>query len=86
MIVAVAARFPSSGVAPSLPPQQSPIFGHRASSQTVCSPNPLKSFLILENEAPEGIEVLRKDGRRGLLIAQIIRIDKREEDSRISIS
>src|SRR6266480_7115021 len=39
IIVAVAALL-------SLPPQQSEIFGHRASSQTVCKFNPRRSFLI----------------------------------------
>lgn len=66
MIVAVAARFPSSSVAPSLPPQQSPMFGHRASSHTVCSPSPRTSFLILANDAPVGIEVFRYEGSLGL--------------------
>jgi hypothetical protein len=66
MIVAVAARLLSSGVAPSFPPQQSPIFGQRASSHTVCSPNPLRSFFILLKDAPVGMDVFRKEGRRGL--------------------
>lgn len=35
IIVAVAPLRPSASVAPSFPPQQSPILGHRASSQTV---------------------------------------------------
>ena len=70
MIVAVAARFPSSSVAPSFPPQQSPVFGQRASSHTVCRPSPRKSFLILAKEEPVGIVVLRKDGSRGLLSAE----------------
>lgn len=66
MMVAVAALRPSSGVAPSFPPQQSPMFGQRASSHTVCRPRPRKSFLILENDAPFGIDVFKCDGRRGL--------------------
>ena len=66
IIVAVAARRPSSSEAPSFPPQQSPIFGQRASSQTVCRFSPLRSFLILLYEAPVGIFVFRKPGRRGL--------------------
>ena len=69
----MAARLPSSSVAPSLAPQQSPIFGHRASSQTVCSPRPLKSFLILVNDDPVGIEVLRNEGSRGLNASQELR-------------
>lgn len=73
MIVAVAAVLPSSSVAPSLPPQQSPIFGHRASSQTVCKPSPRRSFLILEKDFPFGIDVFRYDGRRGLLLGQLFR-------------
>lgn len=52
---------------PLSPPQHCPMFGHRASSQTVCSPNPRKSFLILLNEAEVGTSVLRYDGSRGLL-------------------
>jgi hypothetical protein len=63
MIVAVAVFLPSA-VSP--PPQQSPIFGHLASSQTVCKFKPRRSFLILLNEAPEGIDVFRKDGNLGL--------------------
>jgi hypothetical protein len=59
IIVAVAALRPSASVAPGFPPQQSPMFGHLASSQTVCSPKPRRSFLILEKEAPVGMEVLR---------------------------
>ncbi len=66
MIVAVAEFLPSASVAPFFPPQQSPMLGHRASSHTVCNPRPLKSFLILLNDAPDGMEVLRYDGRRGL--------------------
>jgi hypothetical protein len=58
MIVAVAAFFP--------PPQQSPILGQRASSQTVCRPRPRRSFLILVYDGPVGILVLRWEGRRGL--------------------
>lgn len=70
MIVAVAFRLFSSSVAFGLPPQQSPIFGHRASSHTVCSPRPLKSFFILLNDAPVGILVFKCDGNRGLAIAK----------------
>lgn len=66
MIVAVAPRLLSSGVAPSVPPQQSPMFGHRASSHTVCNPSPLRSFFILLNDAPDGMDVFRYEGRRGL--------------------
>ena len=66
MIVAVAALRPSASVVPSFPPQRSPILGHRASSHTVFKLRPRKSFLILLNEAPEGMLVLRKEGSRGL--------------------
>lgn len=66
MIVAVAALRPSASLTPSFPPQQSPMFGHRASSHTVCRPRPRRSFLILEKEAPVGILVLRYDGSLGL--------------------
>ena len=66
MMVAVAALRPSASVAPSFPPQQSPIFGHRASSQTVCRFKPRRSFLILAKEAPLGMLVLRYDGSVGL--------------------
>ena len=59
MIVAVAALRPSSSEAPSFPPQQSPILGHLASSQTVCNPRPRKSFFIFLKEFPVGIVVLR---------------------------
>ncbi len=59
MMVAVAPRLLSSGVAPSVPPQQSPIFGHRASSHTVCRPSPLRSFFILLNDAPVGMDVFK---------------------------
>lgn len=58
MIVAVAFDL-------SEPPQQSPMLGHLASSQTVCSLSPRRSSFILVNEAPVGIFVLRKEGRRG---------------------
>lgn len=63
MMVAVAVFRPSAVV---FPPQQSPTFGQRASSQTVCKFKPRRSFLILLKEAPEGIEVFRKEGNRGL--------------------
>jgi len=63
MMVAVAVLRPSAVV---FPPQQSPMFGQRASSQTVCKFRPRRSFLILLNEAPDGIEVFRKEGSRGL--------------------
>ena len=66
MIVAVAAWRPSSAVAPSFPPQQSPMFGHRASSHTVWSLRPRRSFLIFEKEAPLGMDVFKYEGRRGL--------------------
>lgn len=42
------------------------MLGHRASSHTVWSPRPLRSFLILLKEAPDGMEVLRCAGSRGL--------------------
>ena len=67
MMVAVAALRPSASVAPSFPPQQSPIFGHRASSHTVWSFRPRKSFLILEKDAPLGMDVFKYCGRRGLM-------------------
>jgi hypothetical protein len=67
-MVAVAPLLSTSPEAPLLPPQQSPIFGHRASSHTVCNPRPLRSFLILLNEAPEGMEVLRYEGNLGALV------------------
>ena len=57
-MVAVAAPLP--------PPQQSPIFGHLASSHTVCSPRPRRSFLIPLYDAPVAIGCFRNDGRRGL--------------------
>jgi len=66
MIVAVAALRPSASVAPGLPPQQSPMLGHRASSHTVCNFSPLRSFLMFVKEAPVGIEVLRYEGSLGL--------------------
>lgn len=56
IIVAVAVLRPSTV---SLPPQQSPMLGQRASSHTVCSPSPLRSFLILLNVSPDGIEVFK---------------------------
>ena len=57
MIVAVAADF-------ELPPQQSEIFGHLASSQTVWRFRPLKSFLIFLYDELSGIGVLSQEGRR----------------------
>ena len=63
MMVAVAVFRPS---AVDFPPQQSPMFGQRASSQTVCKFRPRRSFLILLKEAPDGIEVFKKAGNRGL--------------------
>jgi hypothetical protein len=63
IMVAVAVFRPSAVV---FPPQQSPMFGQRASSQTVCKFKPRRSFLILLKEAPDGIEVFRKGGKRGL--------------------
>lgn len=65
MIVAVAVFLPSDVL---LPPQQSPILGHRASSHTVCKLSPRRSLLILLNDSPDGIEVLRYEGSRGLSI------------------
>lgn len=63
MMVAVAVFRPSDEV---FPPQQSPILGHRASSHTVCKFSPRKSFFILLKDSPEGIDVLRYVGNRGL--------------------
>lgn len=60
MMVAVAS--------PLLPPQHWPIFGHLASSHTVCKPNPLRSFLILLKLADVGTDVFRYAGRRGFLV------------------
>ena len=57
IIVAVAALL-------SLPPQHSPMFGHFASSQTVCRFKPRKSFLIFLKFSLEGIGVLSHDGSR----------------------
>ena len=65
-MVAVAVFRPSAVV---FPPQQSPTFGQRASSQTVCKFRPRRSFLILLKEAPDGIEVFRKEGNRGLAMS-----------------
>ena len=62
MIVAVAAPFP--------PPQHSPMLGHFASSQTVCRPRPLKSFLMALYDAPVGIGCLRNEGNRGLHVSR----------------
>ena len=66
IMVAVAVFRPSAVV---FPPQQSPMFGQRASSQTVCKFRPRRSFLILLKEAPDGIEVFRKEGNRGLTMS-----------------
>ena len=68
----VAALRPSASDTPSFPPQQSPMFGHRASSQTVWRPRPRRSFLIFAKEEPLGMLVFRNDGSRGLrkLLAQ----------------
>jgi hypothetical protein len=63
MMVAVAVFRPSDEV---FPPQQSPILGHRASSHTVCKFSPRKSFFILLKDSPEGTDVLRYVGSRGL--------------------
>lgn len=57
MIVAVAADF-------ELPPQQSEMFGHRASSQTVWRFRPRKSFLIFLYDELSGMGVFSHDGRR----------------------
>lgn len=57
MMVAVAADF-------ELPPQQSEIFGHRASSHTVCRFRPRKSFLIFLYDELSGIGVFNHEGRR----------------------
>lgn len=57
MIVAVAADF-------ELPPQQSEMFGHRASSQTVCRFRPRRSFLIFLYDELSGIGVFSHEGRR----------------------
>jgi hypothetical protein len=64
MIVAVAAPFP--------PPQHSPMLGHFASSHTVCSPKPLKSFLMALYDAPVGIGCLRNEGKRGLHVSRCL--------------
>jgi hypothetical protein len=86
MIVAVAPRFPSTPSFP--PPQHSPIFGHLASSQTVCKPSPRKSFLIWEYEEPVGIFAFRCDGSRGLPAKALTRKFDRngvERNSRLHI-
>jgi hypothetical protein len=57
MIVAVAADF-------ELPPQQSDMFGHRASSQTVWRFRPRRSFLIFLYDELLGMGVLSHDGSR----------------------
>ena len=46
------------------PPQQSPIFGHRALSQTVCKFNPRRSCLIFAKFPPAGIGRFNHSGRR----------------------
>lgn len=58
MIVAVAS--------PLSPPQHCPIFGHRASSHTVCRFSPRRSFLILLYEADVGTLVFKYFGNRSL--------------------
>jgi len=73
MIVAVALLRASASVAADPPPQQSPILGHRASSQTVCRLRPRRSFLILAYEPPAGMEVLRNEGSRGLMDFYMVR-------------
>ena len=55
MIVAVAADL-------ELPPQQSDMFGHRASSQTVCRLRPRKSAFIFLYDGPSGIGVFSHKG------------------------
>ena len=72
IMVAVAVFRPSAVV---FPPQQSPMFGQRASSQTVCKFRPRRSFLILLKEAPDGIEVFRKEGNRVLAKSSEIFLD-----------
>ena len=57
IIVAVAADF-------ELPPQQSEMFGHLASSQTVCKLRPRRSFLIFLYDELSGIGVFNQDGSR----------------------
>ena len=57
MIVAVAADF-------ELPPQQSEMLGHLASSHTVWRFSPRRSFLIFLYEELSGMGVLSHDGRR----------------------
>lgn len=57
MIVAVAADL-------LLPPQQSEILGHRASSHTVCKFKPRRSFLIFLYDELSGMGVLSHSGRR----------------------
>lgn len=57
IIVAVAAALEP-------PPQHSEIFGHLASSQTVCRFNPRRSFLIFLYDDESGMDVFNHDGRR----------------------
>ena len=47
-----------------LPPQQSEILGHLASSQTVCRFSPRRSFLMRLKLSLEGIGVLSHEGSR----------------------
>ena len=61
MIVAVAALL-------ELPPQQSEMFGHRASSQTVCRLRPRRSFLIFLKLSFAGIGVLSHSGSRVMVL------------------
>lgn len=46
------------------PPQHSPIFGHRASSQTVCKFRSRSCSFIFEKFSPVGILVLSHGGKR----------------------
>jgi len=48
----------------SVPPQQVEMFGHRASSQTVCRPSPRRSDFMRVKLAPVGTGVLSQVGRR----------------------
>ena len=48
------------------PPQHCPMFGQRASSQTVCRFRSRRSFLMALYEAEVGMEDLRYDGSRSL--------------------
>lgn len=55
------------------PPQHSPIFGHRASSQTVCKFKSRICSLIFEKFSPVGILVLSQGGKRNLSSSPLAR-------------